>query len=271
MIGEYQNGNYRVRLYEDGTMTRTLTRQVFQPDSPDMVAVHIGDSDPLAYKFWESIGPYREIDLFDDCLSSQHLNNLLISCQTMNAMVHLFVSLQSFLEYRVRISHLLNYGRIDGLHVHTNKYDEELDALATKNNAVHVSVSVGEISLETVKMYASKSITLDISGHKGKWTKEERQRKKELMQWFQSIVSLFGSIQVDNLAYRQLAVGRNQQKTVSEVFPDANLYLDLPNNTYQGEEGIEFHPISDSVKEMFQKTRGARDQHVGKDSEVDGV
>lgn len=265
LLGTYQNGNYTVSIFEDGTKIRENDLDHFSAAFPECMDVKITDycdmgcpychenstkeglhGDILSPVFWDTLKPYTEIALGGgNPLSHPRLVDLLELLKNKQIIANLTVNQQHFLKDQVLIRKLVDSKLIRGLGVSiTGKTTPELaNLLTTYPNAVlHVINGIVDVQ-NTLKPLYGKGLKLLILGYKTfrkgiEYHSPEVERKKqELSRNLMRVLMGFDVVSFDNLAIIQL----NVKNYMSE---------DKWNEFYMGDDG-QFTMYIDLVKQEF--------------------
>lgn len=242
LLGEYNNGNYRVQIYSDGTKVRENDLDFFEPEFPESFDIKITnqcdaicpmcheDSKPdgkhgdiLHLPFLDSIHPYTELAIGGgNPLAHPDLIPFLQLLKERNLIPNITVNKTHFMKNLPLLHDLAEQGLIYGLGVSyldwTEDTPEFIDAVRKFPNAV-IHIINGMISMCGFWELAGNGLKILILGYKdfrrGKsnmtqhWESIER-RKEELYNSLKKAVKTgsFRAISFDNLAIRQLDVRR---------------------------------------------------------------
>lgn len=244
LIGEYQNGNYTVRIFDDGTKIRENDLDYLRPDFPESMDIKITNhcdrncpfcheastlngkhGDILNLPFINTLHPYTELAIGGgNPLSHPDLVPFLRKLKERKLIPSMTVNQVHFLQNLALLKQLTDEKLIYGLGV---SYTPELVsggklhlncALRRFPNAV-VHVINGVISVEELKTLAGYGLKLLILGYKDfrkgadnlSANHEKIQvRQKELYDMLPEIINKewFKVVSFDNLAIRQLDVKR---------------------------------------------------------------
>ena len=244
LIGEYQNGDYTVRIFDDGTKIRENDLDYLRPDFPESMDIKITNhcdrncpfcheastlngkhGDILNLPFINTLHPYTELAIGGgNPLSHPDLVPFLRKLKERKLIPSMTVNQVHFLQNLALLKQLTDEKLIYGLGV---SYTPELVsggklhlncALRRFPNAV-VHVINGVISVEELKTLAGYGLKLLILGYKDfrkgadnlSANHEKIQvRQKELYDMLPEIINKewFKVVSFDNLAIRQLDVKR---------------------------------------------------------------
>lgn len=269
LIGEYDNGNYHVMLYNDGTKIRQTDDDSFIPDFPeciDMMITYACDGGcPFCYisggsfglssefhqykPFLDSIRPYTEIAINGNDLTYRYLDDFLEYMKERNVIVNLTVSQKHFERSTERLHTMMDKGLIHGLGVSFERVDDKFLADVKTFNNVVLHVIAGIITPLDIRGLEEHNLNILILGYKkiGRGLKYYEMASIDI-DWnieymknnLKSIVNKFKIISFDNLAIEQLDVKSILSK---EEF----------DKIYMGDDG-EFTFFVDLVKGNFAKS-----------------
>lgn len=273
LIGKYQNGNYTVKIFDDGTKIRENDLDYLRPDFPESMDIKITNrcdrncpfcheastlngkhGDILNLPFIDTLHPYTELAIGGgNPLSHPDLIPFLRKLKERKLIPSMTVNQVHFLKNLTLLKQLTDEKLIYGLGV---SYTPEL-ALGGKlhlnctlrrfPNAV-IHVINGVISVEELKMLAGYGLKLLILGYKdfrrGSTNlsanyEEIQARQRELYDMLPEIIKekWFKVVSFDNLAIRQLDVKRLMSEEAWQQF-------------YMGDDGG-FTMYIDAVNEEY--------------------
>ena len=273
LIGKYQNGNYTVKIFDDGTKIRENDLDYLRPDFPESMDIKITNrcdrncpfcheastlngkhGDILNLPFIDTLHPYTELAIGGgNPLSHPDLIPFLRKLKERKLIPSMTVNQVHFLQNLALLKQLTDEKLIYGLGV---SYTPELVsggklhlncALRRFPNAV-VHVINGVISVEELKTLAGYGLKLLILGYKDfrkgadnlSANHEKIQvRQKELYDMLPEIINKewFKVVSFDNLAIRQLDVKRLMSEEAWQQF-------------YMGDDGG-FTMYIDAVNEEY--------------------
>ena len=244
LLGNYQNGNYTVRIYDDGTKIRENGLDFFKPDFPESIDIKITNrcnkmckfcheastpdgkhGDILNLPFLDTLHPYTELAIGGgDPLSHPDLIPFLEGLKERRLIPSMTVNQTHFLENVRLLEELSRRKLLYGLGVSfiSGTSKDELGrmicALNGLPNAV-IHVINGVISIEELRDLAFRDLKVLILGYK-KFRRGERNweiheddislKQRMLFNELPNIVQSgwFHTISFDNLAVEQLGVRR---------------------------------------------------------------
>ncbi len=287
LLGRYQNGNYTVSLFDDGTKIRANGDDTFIPDRPESIDLKITnccdqqcpmcheDSTPagkhgdiLHLPFLDTMLPFAEIAIGGgNPLDHPDLIQFLYELKEKHLIANMTVNQVHFMKQQERISDLVGAGLIHGLGVSVKYADlTTLRLLQDYPNAV-VHVINGVIDLDQLKKMYDKNLKLLILGYK-----DFRRgvvfhsplvdaRKKQLYDELPKLTEHFNVLSFDNLAIKQL----DPQRLISEkewadyyAGDDGQftMYIDAVKREYaQSSVAVERFQLLDDIKPMFERIR----------------
>lgn len=288
LIGEYVNGNYTVRIFEDGTKIKFTEEDEFISEFPESIDLKItnrcnmncpmchenstadGDHGSLideeTVKFITSIHPYTELAIGGgNPISHPQLMELLRQLKAQNVIANITINQAHFMKHREYINALLNSGMIKGLGISlTDPTDSFIEYVQAIPNAV-IHVINGVVGPELKKLYG-KNLKILILGYKEfrrGWqyftkNQEDILAKKTLTsENLQEIINNFEVVSFDNLALEQLDVkSLMTEQEWSEFYlgddGSHTMYVDLVKKEFaKSSTSIERHALLDNVDDMF--------------------
>ena len=283
IIGEYQNGNYNVRIFDDGTKIRENDLDYFNADFPECMDVKITNycemscpychensnkdglhGDILHSAFINTLHPYTELAIGGgNPLSHPDLIEFLEILKSKNIIANITVNQKHFLDNNPILKYLVNEELIKGLGVSFTKYTDELFlALHYFPNAVlHVIngiVNLGELS----KLY-NEDFKLLILGYKqfrrglNFYSSEVEKNKELLYNELPNIINRFKVVCFDNLAIDQLNVKRLlSEKEWNEFYMGDDgqftMYVDLVEQKFaRCSVSNQRYDLLDNIDDMF--------------------
>lgn len=244
LIGRYQNGNYTVSIYDDGTKVRENDLDFFDPKFPESMDIKITNScnigcpfchensvpggkhgDILNLPFIDSIHPHTELAIGGgNPLEHPSLIPFLNELKVRNIIANITVNQKHFLEYIPIITELSSNNMIHGVGVslRPGANDDELKLLISAlqsipNSVIHVINGVHSVDdFLNIAFYDLKVLILgykDFRRGASMYTggKDEIERKKLTLYKALPIMienKWFSGISFDNLAIGQLNVRR---------------------------------------------------------------
>ena len=291
LLGAYQNGNYAVSIYSDGTKIKESPSSTFIAAFPESIDVKITnycpskcaycheDSSPtgehgdiLNAKFLDTLPPYIEAAIGGgDPLSHPDLIPFLHKLKSLKIIPNITVNSNHFTQpkYQTLIQDLISNQLIYGLGISAETYsDELLEEIKKYPNAVLHCIA-GLVPVSTLSQFKHQNLKILFLGYKqlrrgaalyAKHQAEINKNKISLMRYLPILIQekWFQVISFDNLALSQLHI----QKLLTE---------ESWNNMYQGEDGSHSmyidlvtssfavssnsttrYPLQDNIQAMFQ-------------------
>jgi MoaA/NifB/PqqE/SkfB family radical SAM enzyme len=263
LLGEYQNGNYNVRIFDDGTKIRENDLDFFESNFPECMDVKITNycdmncpychensstngkhGDILQPSFINSLHPFTEIAIGGgNPLSHPDLIEFLQILKDKNIIANITVNQKHFFDDYNTIKLLYDNQLVRGIGVSLTKVTDELIEYlqAVPNTVLHVINGI--VNLDDLKLLYSKNFKLLILGYKqfrrGKqyYSEEVENKKKVIYNNLSKIINNFQVVSFDNLAIDQLNVHR--------LLSDKEW-----NEFYMGDDG-QFTMYIDLVEQKF--------------------
>ena len=293
IIGEYKNGNYNVRIYEDGTKVRFNDLDHFNPAFAENCDVKITDKcdggcpfcyegctangkhgDILNYKFLDTLHPYTELAINGNDLSHPDLGAFMVMMREKKVILNMTVNQIHFEKHFDYIRSLVKDGYIHGLGVSLKEpTDEFIKKIAQFPNAV-IHVINGVVSVHDLTRLAGHNLKVLILGYKhlrrGESYYEQNDEIVNTLQedldkyLFPEIISngWFKVVSFDNLAIKQLHVQEHLPEDQWEEFYMGDdggftFYIDMVDGTFgRNSLATERYPIMDNIDDMFNKIKG---------------
>ena len=287
LLGKYQNGNYFVEIYEDGTKVRNSPDSVFEPafaESYDCkitnkcdggcswcyegCTIHGEHGDIMNLKFFDTIHPFTEIAINGNDLSHPDLIPFLEKMKNKNVIVNMTVNQVHFEKNEELISDLVNKKLIHGLGISLVCGTKTFIQKVKKYPNAVIHVINGVFTNYDFKIIKNHGLKLLILGYKqlkrgdewySKYKEEIEKRKNWLKNNLENILECFEVVSFDNLAIEQLDVKRFLTDEEWEEFYMGNdgsftYYIDTVNKTFSKnstEADEKRYALLDNVDEMF--------------------
>lgn len=298
-LGRYQNGNYTVTIYEDGTKVRENDLDNLTPEFPENIDLKITNycdmncpmchenstiyghhGDILNAKFIDSLRPYTELAIGGgNALAHPDLSTFLIKLKAKNIIPNLTVNLKHFVENYDFLKVLLDTKLIYGLGVSVPNDANEEDLLLLKdfdNIVVHVINGIVSIDLLN-KLNKIGGLKVLILGYKTLRRGEnyKKQNNKEVNRNMDFLyknlglilnISTFKVVSFDNLALEQLNVKNilNKDKWNKLYMGDDGsytMYIDAVTEEYaMSSTSLNRHKVTDNIIDMFNTIRKDKEQ-----------
>ncbi len=299
LVGHYRNGNYTVRLYDDGTKVRETDGDSFIPEFPESMDLKITDrcdmgcpfchenstptgdhGDILDLPFLETLHPYTEIAIGGgNPLSHPDLVPFLEKLKSLNLIPNITVNQKHFLENLPLLHDLTDRKLIYGLGVSyvTNGREEALrKAMQEFPNAV-LHVIAGIVDPDDLQSLAGHVLKLLVLGYKpfrrgstlynilggtiNSYVDALKDVLPEILRdhWFKAV-------SFDNLAIRQLDVKSLMTDEQWERFymgddGQYTMYIDAVRGEYAASStSTTRYPLEPDIRTMFQTVRSSSEK-----------
>ena len=266
LLGEYQNGNYTVSIYNDGTKIRETEEDNFVPDFPECMDVKITNQcdmacpychenstkdglhgDILNVNYINTLSPYTELALGGgNPLSHPDLIEFLERLKLKHLIANMTVNQAHFMKQQELVRELVDKGLIKGLGVSlTNVTDEFIALIKQYPNAV-IHIINGVVSTDDLKKLFDMKLKLLILGYKqfrrgnDYYSPKVELHKASMFHDLSDIINHFKVVSFDNLAIKQLKVKR--------LLSDEDW-----NEFYMGDDG-QFTMYIDLVNKQFSRS-----------------
>lgn len=237
LLGKYENGNYTVKIYSNGTKVRQTEDDDFVPafaESCDMKITSVcSQGCPWCYEgctpkgvhadllgryanFINSLHPFMEVAIGGNDLDHPQIDGFLNVMRLKRVIVNVTVSQRQYMANLERLASWQSNGLVRGIGVSLEKPDETfVRALSSLDNTV-LHVINGIVTEDDIKALAGKGVRLLVLGYK-KMKRGERYFKEHPMEFkwnaeylgsvLPRITEMFPAVGFDNLALEQLCVG----------------------------------------------------------------
>jgi hypothetical protein len=283
LLHKYKNGNYTVKIYEDGTKIRITPDDEFRPEFPESIDMKITNrcelSCPFCHEmstpdgkessilldasFLETLRPGTELAIGGgNPLSHLNLDPFLAKMKRQGVICNITVNEGQLNVGRLR--HLKSVEYIHGVGVSTTAYRPWIAAYAKSNRDVVLHVINGVIPVEDLLMYADPDIKILILGYKdvgrGKAYRDPsvNERMQEMYESLGRITESFEVVSFDNLAINQLKPERLLSPKEWDTFymgddGQFTMYVDLVKQEFAvSSTSEERFPLLPTIDEMFQ-------------------
>lgn len=292
VLGTYQNGNYTVTIYSDGTKVRENDLDSLIPDKPESIDIKITnccdmgcpmcheDSQPNgkhadlnALPFVDTLLPYTELAIGGgNPLEHPDLIPFLEYLKERHIIANMTVNQVHFMQRQMLIRNLTDNGLIHGLGVSVGPlicHQDFLKTLQTYPNAV-VHVINGVIAENALTAMYDKGLKLLILGYKefrrGTHYFEAKRddvcaKKKWMYHRLPEIMRHFKVVSFDNLAISQLNVSRlMSEKQWKQFFMGGDgqytMYVDAVKREFaRSSTSPDRYLLLDDIKPMFDKVQ----------------
>jgi hypothetical protein len=270
LLGVYQNGNYLVELYSDGTKIRqSASREPFVPAFAESMDVTItskcdglcpycyADCTPdgqhgelLDPRFLDSLHPFTEVAINGNDLSHPQLGKFLWELKKRKVIANLTVSQKHFMDCYEALLSWMELGLIYGLGVSYKEKDVKLLRLLPPFKHAVIHVINGVVSSSDIAFLANIGgeyrPKLLILGYKELGRGREyrmlnprdvHNNMRDLKACVRSLPDAFDVVSFDNLALEQLDIKSNISPELWEQVYMGNegqftFYVDLVKNTF---------------------------------------
>lgn len=284
LLASYLNGNYVVRLYEDGTKIKDTKDDKFVASFPDSMDVKItnycdlncpmchevssvdGKEGDLNSKFLSSLKKGVELAIGGgNPLSHKDLIPFLKKMRDKGVICNLTINEKHLLKNKELVNNLIKDKLIYGLGVSLNEINEETIEFAriNRNTVFHVINGI----FTSFDKLANKGLKILILGYKkfgrGKdfFSEIVDKRMRETKEVLPSLLHKFKCISFDNLALEQLDVKSliSEKEWESMYMGDdgeASMYIDLVERKFARSSTSELrYDLEDDIISMFNKVR----------------
>lgn len=269
LLGQYQNGNYEVRIYEDGTKIRENDLDFLEADFPESMDCKITNRCPMGCpmchekstpdgehgdimnaKFIDKLRAGTEIAIGGGAVTGHpDLIPFLRKLKERGVIPSITVHQNEFKGHYDLIQQLIDEKLIYGLGVSFSSFDDEFWNKVTKNKNVVVHLIAGIHGGDVFDYFADKGVKILILGYKDFGRGHDLlQRANGIIQvqlnWLKEHIKEYASkyrvVSFDNLAIEQLEIKNILTKNEWERF-------------YQGDDGTHTMYV-DLVKKQFART-----------------
>lgn len=287
LLGEYQNGNYQVSIFDDGTKIRETEADVFLPTFPECMDIKITNycdmgclychenstknglhGDILHAKFIDTLYPYTELAIGGgNPLSHPDLYEFLVKLKQKNIIANMTVNQNHFMQEISLLRNLYDNHLIRGLGVsYTVPSEEFVEELKTFPNAV-LHIINGVVDMKDLRPLYGNGFKILILGYKilrrgEQYYSPEVEKKKEILhKRMPEVLRGFSVVSFDNLAIEQLDVTIFMTKDQWDEFYMGNegqftMYIDMVEKQFAycsvAKERFE---LMDNVEDMFKRIR----------------
>lgn len=286
VIGKYNNGNYSVTIFNDGTKIRQTMDDDFIPSFSENCDCKITDKcsqncpfcyegctndgkhgDLFSYAFLDSLHPYTELALNGNDMDHPQFEDFLEFLKTKDVFANITVNQNQFVKNFAMLKDMQERNLVRGIGVSLVTANDELceKALALKNVVIHTIVGI--LSEKDIKFLKNKGLKILMLGYKDlqrgiSYKDQHGEQIKKNMAWvydnLQDIQKMFKVISFDNLAITQLDVKRIVPENKWEEFYMGDdgkytFYIDMVKGEYAKNSLSQIrYPIGDlTIDEMF--------------------
>lgn len=286
ILHKYQNGNYTIIIFTDGTKIRYTKEETFKPNFPESIDLKItnncdllcpmchensnknGKHATLNNPFLETLKKGTELAIGGgNPLTHPNLKQFLEKLKYNGIIANITINQEHLKKYQKELEELTNQNLIKGLGISVIKEIsiEEILKIKQINNNMVIHIIAGVTPYNIIQQLFDKNIKLLVLGYKtvgrGKtFYNEEIENNISFLE--KNILSLsnhFSLIAFDNLAIKQLKM-ENKIKNFSDNYMgndgEFTMYIDLVEGTYakSSTSNIKFK-LEDNIEKMFKKIR----------------
>ena len=289
ILGTYENGDYTVMMFNDGTKIRFNNKATMRADFPESIDIKIsnrcnkgcpmcheqsvpdGELSNLFHPLLDSLHPYTELALGGgNVLEHPDLFPFLSRMKDQKVICNMTLHLDHFLGADSYIKWLQEEGYIHGVGISVNKAIDRdtIDRIVALPNTV-VHTITGIMPKEGYEALYDRNIKMLILGYKNygrgaEYIKHDKDlwTKIEILHFnLMDMMPHFNLISFDNLALEQLRVKELVDKDTWERCymgddGEATFYIDLVSETFSVSSISERIPLfSNNINELFQSIR----------------
>lgn len=284
LLGQYQNGNCNVEIYDDGTKIRKTEDNDFNPAFPESIDLKITNycdmncpychedsnldgkhADILDAEFVDTLKPFTEIAIGGgNPLSHPDLVNFLKLLKGKNIIANITVNQDHFVQYYNLIKYLVNNNLIRGVGVSLNNPSDEFIKLIKSFNNVVLHIINGIHSLSDIRKLYNNDLKVLILGYKKlrrglnySYEGNVEIKKKIFYDNIFEIINGFKVTSFDNLAIKQLDLKRiftNEKWDEFYMGDDGQftMYIDLVNREFaKSSTSEERYDLKEDIVDMF--------------------
>lgn len=279
---QYQNGNYTVTLYPDGTKELFTEDDAFAPVFPDSMDLKItarcdllcpmchesslpdGAHGRLDAPFLAHLHPGTELAVGGgNPLSHPDLIPFLSRMKAQNVVVNLTVNEKHLTPYAALLAELTERDLIKGLGISLSEYREETFSFAKSYPHAVLHAICGVAEPESLLLAADGALKLLILGykHKGRGADFDgpavTRRRNALSRLLPNLAGRYGILSFDNLAIEQLHIKERISPTrFSACYMgndgESSMYVDLVTGTFgRSSAREERYPLLPRAEEML--------------------
>lgn len=266
-IGKYQNGNYTVEIYNDGTKIRENNLDFFESSFPENIDIKISNrcdggcgmchekstingrnADLLNMKFVDTLRPCTELAIGGgNIFENPQLIPFLQKLKRQNVIANITVNQKHFIEDYSLVKYLIKEKLVYGIGVSfVAPTDNFIDMARACGDNVVIHVINGIVSKEDIDYLSCEGLKILFLGYKSfgfgfKYWEQNREKILENQEYvFYNIDDIFKKFKVvsfDNLA-------------ISQIRPERFLTPEQYSEFYMGDEG-QFTMYIDAVERKF--------------------
>lgn len=286
LLGTYQNGNYTVSIFDDGTKIRETEEDEFVASFPESFDCKIcnrcdmgcpqchekstcdGKLGNLNRTFIKTLRPYTEIALGGgNILEQPDLNHFLKELKELKVIPSATVNQVHFEKYKNYLKALTDNKLLYGLGISLNNPTEEFISKVKEFPNAVIHVIAGLFTEADYNKLKNRGLKILILGYKHFGRGDDYYEKHSVeiennISWLknnlETIVSDFEVVSFDNLALEQLNVRSIMSPEEWETFYMGNdgshtMYIDMVEGTFaKTSTSTQRYPIMDTIEEMFE-------------------
>ena len=284
LLACYLNGNYRVKIYDDGTKVKETPEDKFIATFPDSIDLKItnycdlncpmcheesslsGSEGDLNSEFLLSLKKGSELAIGGgNPLSHKDLIPFLRRMKEKGIICNLTINEKHLLTNKEFVQNLIDERLVYGLGVSLNEINEGVIEFAKRNKNVVFHVINGLFS--SFDKISGKGLKVLILGYKrfgrGKafYSEIVEKRMKEMKEKVSSLFDKFKCISFDNLALEQLNIkGLISKEEYDSMYMgddgEASMYIDLVKKEFaRSSTSEERYKLENNVIDMFNKVK----------------
>lgn len=282
LLAKYINGNYKVKIYDDGTKIKTTSSDFFDAEFPDSMDIKITNrcdmNCPMCHEQSTLDGIHGDLNApFLDTLESgtelaigggnplthPDLVDFLKRMKSKNVICNITINEEHLLKNIDFVQHLLDQKLIYGLGVSINKQNPVTLDFAERNKNVVFHFIIGLVSPDNLSKLYNRNYKILLLGYKkfGRgvsfYSSEIDKNIKLIEDNVQDIFNSFFVVSFDNLALAQLSI---KDKVPPHVFENAfmgddgesTMYVDLVKREFGvSSTSTKRLPLTNDIRNMF--------------------
>jgi organic radical activating enzyme len=265
LLAKYNNGNYKVKLYDNGTKVRFTKDDEFISEFPENIDIKITDKCdagcPFCHEDSTLVGKHGKIINVPflktlhrgtelaigggNPLEHPNLISFLFDMKAQGVVCNLTINEKHFFKNKDMLSNLIADKLIHGLGISVNRYnyDHSIIDFARENPNTVFHIINGILPYEDIEIMFNQDIKILILGYKmfrrgeQNYSDSVKNIQEDIYNNLEKIMNSFNTISFDNLAIKQLK-------------PQRFMTQDEWNEFYMGDDG-KFTMYIDMVKQKF--------------------
>ena len=285
VLHTYKNGNYIVRIYQDGSKVRLTLDDEFDASFPESIDIKItnycDNNCPMCHENSSVNGTHASLDVpFFNTLSKgselalgggnpfshPELEKFLLKMSNQGVICNITINQNHFVSYKSYIQYLLDNKLIYGVGISVidkSNFDEIVQ-FAIKNESVVIHLIAGLIDYNLLEKLYDKNLKILILGYKefGRGISYFNNKIKENISYLKDnildISTHFYVVSFDNLAIEQLEMKNKMSKEEFDekyLGDDGNftMYIDLVKQEFAiSSISVKRHKLLNDIKDMFE-------------------